>query len=76
MGERAFIVTQSIKKLNKEDFEWALKREGLCRLSDDNPVDLGNPADPARFVRKENIIKAYFLVCFLALLTYKILEKT
>lgn len=40
MGERAFIVTQSIKKLSKEDREWALATEGFKRLSDDKPVKL------------------------------------
>ena len=39
-GERAFIVTQSIKKLNKEDKKWALDRTGFKRVSDDMPVDL------------------------------------
>lgn len=28
-GERAFIVTQSIKKLNKDDKKWALGRTGF-----------------------------------------------
>lgn len=39
MGERAFIVTQSIKKLPAEDREWALNKKGFKRLSDDKPVD-------------------------------------
>ena len=34
MGERAFIVTQSIKKLKKEDKAWALNKSGFRRLSD------------------------------------------
>ena len=40
MGERSFIVTQSIKKLPAEDREWALNGGGFKRLSDDRPVDL------------------------------------
>ncbi|MCX4345439.1 MAG: IS1634 family transposase [Kineothrix sp.] len=40
MGERAFIVTQSIKKLAKEDREWALNRTGFKRVSDDKPADI------------------------------------
>lgn len=40
MGERAFIVTQSIKKLAKEDREWALSRTGFKRVPDDKPVDI------------------------------------
>ena len=40
MGERAFIVTQSIKKLNAEDREWALNKDGFLRISDDTPVDI------------------------------------
>ena len=40
VGERAFIVTQSIKKLNKEDKNWALDKTGFKRVSDDSPVDL------------------------------------
>lgn len=39
-GERAFIVTQSIKKLNKDDKQWALNTTGFKRVSDDKPVDL------------------------------------
>lgn len=40
MGERAYIVTQSIKKLKKEEKEWALDRKGFKRVSDDMPVDI------------------------------------
>ena len=40
MGERAFIVTQSIKKLKAEEKEWALNRTGFRRVSDDKPVDI------------------------------------
>ena len=40
MGERAFIVTQSIKKLKSEDKNWALNKEGFKRVSDDTPVDI------------------------------------
>lgn len=39
-GERAFIVTQSIRKLPAEDREWALNGNGFRRLSDDMPVNL------------------------------------
>lgn len=40
MGERAFIVTQSIKRLNAEDKAWALSKEGFKRVSDNQPVDI------------------------------------
>ena len=40
MGERAYIVTQSIKKLKKEEKEWALSPQGFKRVSDDKPVDI------------------------------------
>ena len=40
MGERAFVVTQSIKKLNAQDRQWALDTKGFKRLSDDKVVDL------------------------------------
>lgn len=40
MGERAFIVTQSIKKLQKEDKAWALNKSGFRRLSDNKLVSL------------------------------------
>ena len=40
MGERAYIVTQSIKKLKKEEKEWALSPQGFKRVCDDKPVDL------------------------------------
>jgi hypothetical protein len=45
MGERAFIVTQSIKKLNAEDKKWALDGEGFKRLSDDTLVDISKLSD-------------------------------
>ena len=44
-GERAFIVTQSIKKLQVEDKEWALDRSGFKRLRDHKPVDIDNLGD-------------------------------
>lgn len=40
MGQRAFIVTQSIKKLPAQDREWALSRSGFKRLLDDMPADI------------------------------------
>ena len=40
MGERAYIVTQSIKKLSAEDRKWALDKTGFKRVSDDKPVDI------------------------------------
>lgn len=40
MGQRAFIVTQSIKKLPAEDRSWALDRSGFKRLADNAPVDI------------------------------------
>ena len=40
LGERAFIVTQSIKKLPAQDREWALNGSGFRRLSDNKPVEL------------------------------------
>ena len=42
MGKRAFIVTQSIKKLPKEDREWALSPKGFKRVMDNEPVDINN----------------------------------
>lgn len=40
MGQRSFIVTQSIKKLPAEDRTWALDRNGFKRLSDDVSMDI------------------------------------
>ena len=40
MGERAYIVTQSIKKLKKEEKKWALDPQGFKKVSDDTPVDI------------------------------------
>ena len=40
LGERSFIVTQSIKKLPAEEKAWALDRNGFRRGSDDRPVDI------------------------------------
>ena len=45
LGQRAFIVTQSIKKLPAEDREWALRTDGFRRLSDDLPVDITTLTD-------------------------------
>ena len=46
MGKRAYIVTQSIKKLKKEEKECALNPQGFKRVSDDTPVDITKlPAD-------------------------------
>ena len=42
IGQRAFIVIQSIKKLPAEDRTWALSRTGFKRLSDDSIVDITN----------------------------------
>ena len=39
-GERAFIVTQSIKKLPAEDKAWALNKNGFRNVLDDKPVDI------------------------------------
>ena len=47
-GQRAFIVTQSIKKLPAEDREWALDTKGFKRLSEDSPVDITQLADDDR----------------------------
>lgn len=40
LGKRAFIVTQSIKKLPAEDRKWALDRKGFKRLKDGSPADI------------------------------------
>ena len=40
MGERAYIVTQSIKKLKKEEKEWALNLQGFKSVFDGTPVDI------------------------------------
>ncbi len=46
MGERAYIVTQSLKKLKKEEKEWALNPQGFKRVYDNTPVDITKlPAD-------------------------------
>ena len=45
MGERAFIVTQSIKKLPAEEREWALSKSGFRSISDDQKVDIESLSD-------------------------------
>ena len=53
-GERAFIVTQSIKKLNKEDKKWALDKTSFKRVTDDSPVDLSKiPEDDTGLYYKD-----------------------
>ena len=42
VGQRSFIITQSIKKLKAEEKEWALQTSGFKRLKDDKPVDISN----------------------------------
>ena len=48
MGERSFIVTQSINKLPAEDREWALDGKGFKRLSDGSPVDISRLTEEDR----------------------------
>ena len=48
MGERSFIVTQSIKKLPAEDREWALDGKGFKRLSDGSPGDISRLTEEDR----------------------------
>lgn len=45
MGQRAFIVTQSIKKLPAEERKWALERTGFKRVSDESAADITNLYD-------------------------------
>ncbi len=54
-GERAFIVTQSIKKLRAEDKAWALDKTGFKRVSDDMPVDISQlpPDDQGLYYKDE-----------------------
>ena len=54
MGKRSFIVTQSIKKLQAEDKEWALNKDGFKRVSDDEPIDITKiPSDDNGLYYKE-----------------------
>ena len=54
MGERAFIVTQSIKKLPKEEKTWALEKNGFKRVSDNQFVDITQlPEDDTNLYYKE-----------------------
>lgn len=48
MGKRAFIVTQSIKKLPEEDRIWALNKSGFRRLSDNQEADITSLTDKDR----------------------------
>ena len=45
MGERAFIVTQSIKKLPAEDKTWALDKSGFRRVADNKLIDITELSD-------------------------------
>lgn len=54
MGKRAFIVTQSIKKLKAEDKEWALNPVAFKRVSDGKDVDITTlPDDDTGLYYKE-----------------------
>mgnify|MGYP001113052833 FL=1 len=55
MGERSYIVTQSIKKLVKEDREWALDKQGFKKVSDNAPVDITklSPDDTGLYYKDE-----------------------
>ncbi len=46
IGNRKFIVTQSIKKLKKEEKDWALDTKGFKRLSDGKEIDDIKNLDP------------------------------
>ena len=58
MGERSYIVTQSIKKLVKEDREWALDKQGFKKVSDNAPVDITklSPDDTGLYYKDETKI--------------------
>lgn len=45
MGQRAFIVTQSIKKLPAEEKKWALERTGFKRVSDESDAEIASLDD-------------------------------
>lgn len=45
IGKRAFIVTQSIKKMSVEERSWALNRTGFKRLADGKTMDITNLSD-------------------------------
>lgn len=55
MGERSYIVTQSIKKLVKENREWALDKQGFKKVSDNAPVDITklSPDDTGLYYKDE-----------------------
>lgn len=53
LGKRAFVVTQSIKKLRAEDKAQALDRSGFHRLSDGQKVDLESISDSNELYYKE-----------------------
>lgn len=54
MGKRAFIVTQSIKKLKAEERAWALNKCGFKNLYDDMSTDISNlPYDDKGIYYKE-----------------------
>lgn len=54
VGERAFIVTQSIKKLPKEDKKWALDKTRFKRISNNVKVDISKiPLDDKGLYYKE-----------------------
>lgn len=46
IGDRSFIVTQSIKKLKKEEKDWALAPTGFRRLSDGKKIEDIRNIDP------------------------------
>lgn len=55
MRQRAFIVTQSIKKLNGQDKAWALDTKGFRRVSDNKSVDIKmlSPDDTGLYYKEE-----------------------
>lgn len=57
MRQRAFIVTQSIKKLNGQDKAWALDTKGFRRVSDNKSVDIKmlSPDDTGLYYKEELI---------------------
>lgn len=68
--ERAFIVTQSIKKLNKDDKAWALDRTGFKRVSDNAPVDLSEVSDDDTGLYYKDMPYTPHSLCHRLIITY------
>lgn len=74
IGNRAYIITHSLKKMKKEDRDIALNPTQFIIEENFRIMKTEFEARPV-YVRREDRIKAHFMTCYISLLLYRLLEK-